>query len=154
MQILHNQLWPNSWPPSRQGVLKNHFLQYLICQKCAIGWTNAKNEIVIRGPEPYLKWPWRYCRPLYKSKKNYNIWLCPVFSSQDDRINFSSFAMCQVSQDTSLEYPQRELWRNFFLTYKGVCTIYGAISDTVPGLGFEFRFLRLFTQTQSYTFGT
>ena len=30
-------------------------------QKCAIGfgWTNAKNEIQIRGPEPYLKWPWR-----------------------------------------------------------------------------------------------
>ena len=37
-----------------------------------------------------------------------------VFSSHDDRINFSSFALCQASQDTSLEYPQRVLWRKFF----------------------------------------
>ena len=37
-----------------------------------------------------------------------------VFSSYDDRINFSSFALCQASQDTSLEYPQRVLWRIFF----------------------------------------
>ena len=59
-----------------------------------------------------------------------------VFSAQDDRINFSSFALHQASQDTSLEYPQRVLWRNFFLTHKGVCAIFGAISDTVPGLGF------------------
>ena len=28
--------------------------------------------------------------------------------------------MTQASQDTSLEYPQRVLWRNFFSTYKGV----------------------------------
>ena len=39
-------------------------------------------------------------------------------------------------------------------TYKGACTIFGAISYTVPGLGFEFRFLRLFTQIQSHIFGT
>ena len=42
----------------------------------------------------------------------------------------------------------------FFFTYKGVCAIFRAISDTVPGLGFEFRLLRSFTQTQSHTFGT
>ena len=42
-----------------------------------------------------------------------------VFSAQDDRINFSSFALHQASQDTSLEYPQRVLWRNFFLLLKG-----------------------------------
>ena len=42
-----------------------------------------------------------------------------VFSSHDNRINFSSFALCQASQDTSLEYPQRVLWRNFFLLIKG-----------------------------------
>ena len=42
-----------------------------------------------------------------------------VFSSNDDRINFLSFALCQASQDTSLEYPQRVLWRNFFLLIKG-----------------------------------
>ena len=55
---------------------------------------------------------------------------------------------------TSLEYPQRVLWRHFFFTFKGVCAIFRAISDTVPGLGFKFRFLHLFTQTQSHTFGT
>ena len=49
---------------------------------------------------------------------------------------------------------QRKNRNNFFFTYKGVCAIFRAISDTVPGLGFEFRFLRLFTQTQSHTFGT
>ena len=67
---------------------------------------------------------------------------------------FLSFAMRQVSQDTSLEYPQRVLWKILFLTFRGVCTIFRAISDTFPGLGFEFRVLRLFAQTQSHTFGT
>ena len=42
-----------------------------------------------------------------------------VFSSHDNRINFSSFALCQASQDTSLEYPQRVLLRIFFLLIKG-----------------------------------
>ena len=43
-----------------------------------------------------------------------------VVSAQDDGINFSSFAMRQASQDTSLEYPQRVLCRNFFfLLIKG-----------------------------------
>ena len=33
-----------------------------------------------------------------------------VFSVKDGRIEFSSFALCQTSWDTSLEYPQRVLW--------------------------------------------
>ena len=46
------------------GCIEKSFfsISYLpMFQKCAIGfgWTNAKNEIQIRGPEPYLKWPWR-----------------------------------------------------------------------------------------------
>ena len=52
------------------------------------------------------------------------------------------------------EYHEPHNRNNFFFTYKGVCAIFRAISDTVPSLGFEFRFLRLFTQTQSHTFGT
>ena len=39
-----------------------------------------------------------------------------VFSAQDDRTNFSSFALHQASQDTSLEYPQRVLCKNFLFT--------------------------------------
>ena len=34
-----------------------------------------------------------------------------IFSAHDDQINFSSFALCQASQDASLEYPQWVLWR-------------------------------------------
>ena len=35
-----------------------------------------------------------------------------VFSAQDDRIYFWSFACYQASKDTSLEYPQRVFWSN------------------------------------------
>ena len=37
-----------------------------------------------------------------------------VFSAQDDPIYFLAFAMRQASQDTSLEYQQGVVWRNFF----------------------------------------
>ena len=53
-----------------------------------------------------------------------------------------------------IEYHEPHNQNNFFFTYKGVCTIFRAISDTVPGLGFEFCFLRLFTRAQLHTFGT
>ena len=44
-----------------------------------------------------------------------------VFSAQDERINFSSFACCQASWDTSLEYPQRVLSREkYFHFLKGL----------------------------------
>ena len=44
-----------------------------------------------------------------------------VFSAQDERINFSSFACCQASWDTSLEYPQRVLSRKkYFHFIKGL----------------------------------
>ena len=36
-----------------------------------------------------------------------------VFSAQDDRINFLSFASFQASWDTSLEYPKGVFWETF-----------------------------------------
>ena len=36
-----------------------------------------------------------------------------VFSAPVDRIEFWSFALCQASWDTSLEYPQGVLWDTF-----------------------------------------
>ena len=40
-----------------------------------------------------------------------------VSSAQDERINFSSFACCQASWDTSLEYPQRVLSRKKYFRF-------------------------------------
>ena len=49
-----------------------------------------------------------------------------VFSAQDERINFSSFACCQASWDTSLEYPQRVLSRKkYFHFIKGLGNFLG-----------------------------
>ena len=47
-----------------------------------------------------------------------------VFSAQDDRIYFWSFACYQASKDTSLEYPQRVFWDNFKITDLGVWAIF------------------------------
>ena len=68
-----------------------------------------------------------------KSGQNLPIWniasfshFLDVFSAQDERINFSSFACCQASWDTSLEYPQRVLSRKkYFHFIKGLGNFLG-----------------------------
>ena len=45
--------------------------------------------------------------PIWISTNFEQFW--DVFSAQEDQIEFWSFALCQASQDTSLEYPQRVL---------------------------------------------
>ena len=39
------------------------------------------------------------------------------FSAYCGRINFPSFACCQAPRDTSLEYPQRVLWRKKYFHF-------------------------------------
>ena len=74
------------------------------------------------------------CKKLGKIKLLFQQFL-DVFSSHDDWTNFSSFALCQASQDKSLEYPQRVLWGIFFPIYQGVWAIFEAILVTLPVVG-------------------
>ena len=72
-------------------------------------------------------------RKRQKIVKNCQFGLYPVlatfwnfFSAQDERINFSSFACCQATWDTSLEYPQGVLWRQKFFHFpRGLGNLFG-----------------------------
>ena len=48
-----------------------------------------------------------------------------IFSVQLGQINFLSFALCQASKDTSLEYPQSVLW-SFPSIYKKVLAFFSS----------------------------
>ena len=73
-----------------------------------------------------MMWParWRCAQKLVESnhtllRKRLYIWnhqyfdhIFNVFSKLDDQNDLITFAWCQSSPDTSLEYPQRVLWRD------------------------------------------
>ena len=48
---------------------------------------------------------------------------------QDSTQKLSTFALCQASQDTRLEYPQRELWRIFFYLQRGLGEPCGSLRE-------------------------
>ena len=82
--------------------------------------SSFSSDFQIRGPELYLK-----------TSKN---------CSKLDKIKYYDFSAV-FGRFLSPRWSDQFIvfWRNFF-TYKGVCTIFVAISDTVPGLGYKFCF--------------
>ena len=68
---------------------------------------------------------------------------------------FSALGKLKASQDTSLEYPQRVLWRNIPTpTFKAVLAIFKTISGTFPDLEIQILLLTFVHPRSIHTFLT
>ena len=74
-----------------------------------LGMPDTKQKTKIQSDLPELRKRPKTAENLPKSKLEVFQLFLDVFSAQDDLIEFWSFALCQASGDTSLEYPQRVL---------------------------------------------
>ena len=142
------------------GCIENYFFQYLICL-CS---KNAKNEFQIRGLELYRKGPEDSADPFISQKKSFskvpflgtlNLYLVTPDALQKTK-KWSDHLWLRKHLKTLENWTKSNIV--IFLQFLGV---FSAQDDRTNFSSFpldqasqDTSFLRLFTQTQSHTFGT